>query len=131
MPSRDTRFRPLLFALFAVAVVVTLVMALLPHPPSPLGTIWDKWQHMLAFGSLALLAAFAFPTTPLLLIGQRLSFFGALIELTQALPMIRRDCDIFDWVADTIAFVIVLLVIDIAMGGTPFTPFTAFTLGVG
>jgi len=115
MPGRDTRYRPIIFILFAIALIVTLVLALLPHPPSPLGTMWDKYQHMLAFGSLTLLAAFAFPAAPLPLIGERLSFLGAMIEVAQAMPVIHRDCDIFDWIADTAAVVIVMLVIHFVM----------------
>ena len=64
---------------------------------------WDKAQHFIAFFTLTLLAATAFPSTPLLLIGVLLSAFGALIEVVQGLDFVGRDEDFFDWVADTIA----------------------------
>jgi hypothetical protein len=36
-----------------------------------------------------------------------LSFLGALVEVMQAMPLVHRDCDIRDWVADTVAIVVV------------------------
>jgi hypothetical protein len=40
-----------------------------------------------------------------------LSLFGASIELVQAIPVLHRDSDPLDWIADTIACIIVLGVI--------------------
>ncbi len=40
-----------------------------------------------------------------------LSLFGAFIELAQATPLIHRDCDPLDWVADTLACVLVVVAI--------------------
>jgi hypothetical protein len=37
------------------------------------------------------------------LVAASLSAFGALIEFVQGLPMVHRDRDFWDWVADTIA----------------------------
>ena len=37
---------------------------------------------------------------------ERLSFFGAMIEVFQSIPALHRDCDVFDWATDTIAVVI-------------------------
>ena len=44
-----------------------------------------------------------------LLIG--LSLFGALIEVLQAIPVLQRDSDIWDWVADTAAVTVVLAIV--------------------
>ena len=63
---------------------------------------------MLAFATLAMLATQAFPRAPLFRIGERLSFAGALIEVLQAIPALHRDCDIRDWIADTLAIAMVL-----------------------
>ena len=104
------RARALLFRLlFWAALALTLVMALLPHPPrvAPTG-LWDKWQHMAAFATLALTAALGYRRVPLPRLAEHLSFLGALIEVLQAMPPIARDCDIFDWIADTLAIAIVL-----------------------
>ena len=101
-------FRVALF--LAVAVAVT--MALLPQPPHlPIDRFGDKFAHMLAFATMALLAALAYPRIRLVRLGERLSFLGALVEVMQSIPALHRDCDIRDWVADTIAIVAVLLVV--------------------
>lgn len=92
--------------------MVTLYMALQPHPPAlPIDALGDKFEHSLAFVTLSLLAAFAFPAMSLVRVGERLSFFGALIELCQSIPALHRDCDIADWLTDTAAIVLVLLII--------------------
>jgi hypothetical protein len=41
----------------------------------------------------------------------RLSLFGALIELCQAIPALNRDSDPIDWIADTLACGLVLLLV--------------------
>ncbi|HEU4960903.1 MAG TPA: hypothetical protein VFT56_10890 [Sphingomonas sp.] len=101
--------------LFAAALIVTLFMALDPKPPHlPLDDLGDKFEHSLAFATLTLLALFGFPSMLPLRIAERLSFLGALIELGQSIPVLHRDCDVRDWVADTIAILIVVLVVSTA-----------------
>ncbi len=96
-------------ALFWCALVFALVMALLPHPPHlPIDDLGDKFEHMLAFATLAVLGAIAYPAMPLLRLGERLSFLGAIIEVLQSIPGLHRDCDIRDWIADTIAVAVAL-----------------------
>lgn len=96
--------------LLAAATAFATTMAVLPHPPRvPIDG--DKYQHMLAFGTLTVLSVLAFPRTPLLRIGERLSFLGAMIEVVQSIPALHRDCDIMDWVADTAIIAGVLLVV--------------------
>ena len=93
------------------ALLFAVVMAVLPKPPhTPIDQFGDKFEHMLAFGTLAALAAAGFLQTPLLRIAERLSFLGAMIEVVQSIPSLHRDCDIMDWVADTTVVVIVMLV---------------------
>ncbi|KQN10849.1 hypothetical protein QP178_00655 [Sphingomonas aurantiaca] len=105
--------RTLLLRLVLVAAVVFAVtMALLPKPPHvPIDEFGDKFEHMLAFATIALLAAFSYPTARLFRIGERLSFLGALIEVLQSIPSLHRDCDIHDWIADTLAITVVLLIV--------------------
>ncbi len=100
--------------LFWAALLFAVTMALLPHPPHVADRLGDKYQHMLAFGTLAVLAAIAWPRAELLRVGERLSFLGALIEVTQSIPALHRDCDIMDWVADTSVIVGVLVVVWLA-----------------
>lgn len=101
--------------LFWLALVLAVTMALLPHPPhTPIDRFGDTIEHMLAFATLAALATQAFPRAPLFRIGERLSFLGALIEVLQSIPALHRDCDIRDWIADTLAIAAVLATMALA-----------------
>lgn len=104
--SRHTFWRFLL----AVALTFAITMALLPHPPA-IPDVGDKAQHMAAFGTLTVLSILAYPRAPLLLVGERLSFVGALIEVAQSIPALHRDCDIMDWIADTSVIIGVIAVV--------------------
>jgi VanZ family protein len=86
-------------------------MAVLPHPPEVPGEPNDKVQHIAAFVTLTLLGSFAYPATALLQLLVRLSLFGAAIEVVQAIPALHRDSDVWDWVADTAAVSVVLLLV--------------------
>ena len=98
-------------SLFWLAACFAFVMAILPHPPQVPGEPSDKVQHIVAFSTLALLATFAYPQSKLLSLLARLSLFGAVIEIVQAIPALHRDSDIVDWLADTAAVAAVLLII--------------------
>ena len=94
------------------AIGFTLFMAFEPHPPAlPIDSWGDKFEHSLAFVVLTVLACASFPKAGLLRIGERLSFLGALIEVVQSIPALHRDCDILDWVTDTAAIAVVLIVV--------------------
>jgi peptidoglycan/LPS O-acetylase OafA/YrhL len=97
--------------LFWALALFALVMALIPHPPELPGDPSDKVQHMTAFAALSLVGSIAYSriTTIRLLIA--LSLFGALIEVAQAIPILHRDSDPLDWVADTVACVVMLLLV--------------------
>lgn len=105
---------PFLIALI-LALVFAIYMAINPHPAVQV-EVYDKWQHMAAFGTLTLLSVLAFPSASLVRIGERLSFLGAMIEVVQSIPALHRDCDIMDWVADTAIIVGVLVVVRIGRG---------------
>ena len=85
-------------------------MAALPHPPRLPGDPSDKVQHVIAFATLGFLAVRAFPAASLLRLAVSLSLFGAFIELVQAVPVLHRDSNAIDWIADTLASSFVLLV---------------------
>jgi hypothetical protein len=90
------------FAFFA-ALIFTFYSAVIP-PEHALHLVpWDKAEHFIAFYALTGLAGAAFPRTNLLFIAAVLSGFGALIEYVQGLPLVHRDRDFWDWVADTTA----------------------------
>ena len=86
-------------------------MAVVPHPPEVPGEPNDKVQHIIAFATLAGLGSFAYPATALVQLLLRLSLFGALIEVVQAIPALHRDSDVLDWLADTAAVLVVLLLV--------------------
>ena len=97
--------------LFWAAAIFAFVMAIIPHPPEIPGEPNDKIQHMVAFGTLGLLSAWAYARAPLVRLVVGLSAYGAFIELVQAIPSLHRDSDVKDWVADTVASAIVLLIV--------------------
>jgi VanZ family protein len=98
-------------AIFWAASAFAFVMAVLPHPPEVPGHPNDKVQHIAAFVTLSLLGSFAYPRTDLMKLLIRLSLFGAAIEVVQAIPALHRDSDVLDWLADTIAVAVVLLIV--------------------
>ena len=97
---------------FAIALAYTLFMALSPSPPHVfLDPYGDKAEHMSAFGLLTGLAILGFPRARGWLILEHMSFLGALIEVFQTLPISHRDCDWKDWVADTLAALIAVVIL--------------------
>lgn len=98
-------------ALFWAAALFTFVMATLPHPPDIPGHPSDKIQHIAAFATLALLGSWAFTTRKWIVLIAALSLFGAAIEVVQAIPWLHRDSELLDWVADTVAAAVVLIVV--------------------
>ena len=104
----NPRFQFAMRLLFWLALIFAVVMAELPKPPqTPIDHLGDKAAHMLAFATLAFLASLGFPATDRWKAAERLSFLGALIEVAQSIPALQRDCDIRDWIADTLAIVVV------------------------
>jgi hypothetical protein len=107
-----TRHTTALRALFAALLAFTLYMAWTPKPPHlSIDRFGDKFEHMLAFVVLSAMASLAFPRARLPRIAERLSFLGALIEVVQNIPALHRDCDIMDWIADTGAIIVTLLIV--------------------
>jgi VanZ family protein len=96
---------------FWAAALFAFVMAIAPQPPQLPGEPSDKVQHIAAFATLALLGSFAYPATSLTRLLASLSLFGALIEVFQSIPALRRDSDVLDWIADTVAVVVVLVLV--------------------
>jgi hypothetical protein len=104
---KELHFRVAFFALWIFA----LFMALTPKPPQlPIDRLGDKFEHILAFAVLAVFARLGFRDTHDRRIVERMSFAGALIEIAQSIPVLHRDCDWRDWVADTLAVALTLLI---------------------
>jgi VanZ family protein len=105
------RFVLAMRVLFWLALTVAVILAVLPHPPELLiDRFGDKFAHILAFGTLSGLAAFGFPPEVRWRVAERLSFVGALIEVVQSIPALHRDSDIRDWIADTLAIIVVMTI---------------------
>jgi hypothetical protein len=95
------------FAFFS-ALLFTFYSAVIPPQHAIELVPWDKAEHFIVFYGLTGLAAAAFPRRKLIVIALLLSGFGALIEYVQGLPMVHRDRDFWDWVADTTAIIAAL-----------------------
>ena len=93
---------------FFAALIFTSYSAVVPPAQALHLTPWDKATHFIAFYALTGLAVAAFPKANLAVVAALLSGFGALIEIVQGLPLVHRDRDFWDWVADTIAIVCAL-----------------------
>ncbi len=93
---------------FFAALAFTFYSAVIPPEHALQLVPWDKAEHFIAFYGLTGLAAAAFPRTHLFVVVAVLSGFGALIEYVQGLPMVHRDRDFWDWVADTTAIIAAL-----------------------
>jgi VanZ family protein len=110
-PIADWRGRQPIRLLFWAAALFAFVMAVLPHPPEVPGHPSDKIQHIAAFTTLALLGVWAYPRLALVKLLVCLSLFGAFIELCQMIPVLHRDSDVVDWLADTAAVLVVLVLV--------------------
>lgn len=86
---------------FIAAAAFTLYAALAPGDDSQGLIPWDKAKHFIVFYGLSFLAMLALPRSRFWKIGGVLLAFGVGIEILQGLPIIGRDADIFDVVADT------------------------------
>lgn len=96
-------------AAFWAAALFALVMALLPHPPHVPLEPSDKIQHAIAFATLGLLGSLGYPRLRTLMLIGALSFYGALIEVLQAIPALHRDSDPLDWLTDTVACAVIVI----------------------
>jgi VanZ family protein len=105
-PSGLRRITVLAMPLFWATLAFTLFAALSPAAQAPTLMPWDKAEHFTAFYVLTGIASAAFPRRPLWLVGLLLSGLGGAIELVQG--QIGRDCDVFDWVADSLGILAVI-----------------------
>jgi VanZ family protein len=95
---------------FWLAAAFAGVMAVLPQPPyTPTREFGDKIEHIVAFAVLTMLAHLGFGVQRWRSIVIGLALFGAAIEVVQAVPVLHRDSDVIDWVADVVAVAFVTL----------------------
>lgn len=104
------RFIRFAIVTFWIVLAGSFVMALLPKPPkTPLDQFGDKIEHMVAFMTLGGLAMIAYGKEARWRIVAWLMLVGALIEVVQGIPMLNRDSDVRDWIADTVAILVVVI----------------------
>ena len=104
--------RPVLIALRVVLFVGTaigLYWALKPVPPASSVHFRDKVEHFICFYLLTATALAAYPKARAVILVLVLAVFGAAIEGLQALPVIGRDAEFLDWVADIAGVLTALL----------------------
>jgi hypothetical protein len=100
-------YRQAVQAAFWVFLALVLYLALRPVTDQG-GGIWDKALHFSAFYVLTALGAAAFARRALWTLAIGLVALGGAIELLQATPMINRDAEWGDLVADAIGVAAVL-----------------------
>ena len=106
--------------LIAGAIWFLSSQSTLPQPKGILG--WDKLQHLLAYGALGVAVGFwAFPVfwkrrpvLALLLTILVSSAYGAIDEFHQYFVP-GRDCNVWDWIADTLGAFLGALALMIGM----------------
>jgi VanZ family protein len=94
--------------LFWCAAIVAYIAAILPGQAGPTGN--DKTDHILAFATLAMLGRLGWSRSRARLIAILLLLFGVVIELSQATPIIHRDADVRDVLADALGILVGLSV---------------------
>jgi len=107
-----TLLRRFFLVAFWSALIFAFVMAVLPKPPALPGAPGDKVQHIIAFVVLTGLARLAYPRVRAVTLLIAFALFGALIELTQMVPALGRTAALDDWIADVVATMVVLAVLD-------------------
>jgi hypothetical protein len=99
-------YRPLLWLSrlgFVAMALLGTANAVLPGASAKHILPWDKAEHFVCFYALAATGAFAFPRIGAVWLGAALIALGAAIEVVQGLPMVARDSDWKDLVADAVA----------------------------
>ena len=108
LPPKLRKILPKLPALLiAAGIWVLSSKSILPQPKGILG--WDKFQHLLAYAVLAL-AAGLWPTRAFWSRRPALAFFATAlaaalygaIDETHQYFVPGRDCNVWDWLADTL-----------------------------
>lgn len=95
-------------AIFWLALLLLTTLSLMPTGllPPQVFSLWDKAQHALGFGGLALLGMLAYPNLPMRL-PLLLLAYGGLIEVAQAATGWRHG-DWLDLLADALGIAVVM-----------------------
>ena len=91
---------------FFIGLIAVIALSLLPNETRPETDLWDKWEHILACGVLAVLGGFGFKGwRSLLVMGIGLVVLGAGLELAQSV-ILDRDGSTYDALANLIGVAI-------------------------
>jgi VanZ family protein len=101
---------------FFVCAALAFVMALIPPPDIP-GEPGDKIQHMMAFFTLGAIASAGWRDRTAVRLFSWLAAFGAAIELFQSIPVLHRDAELLDWLADMAAAAVALGLVRLVLPG--------------
>lgn len=96
---------------FALTMAGTFIAAIVPNADAPDLGDGDKVNHIAAFVTLSVMAAWAWPRTRLWRIALGMAALGGAIELVQAIPMIARDAEWNDWFTDVAATLAALAIV--------------------
>ncbi len=102
-------YRRVAVPIFWTTIAIVYAVAIMPAAQAPDFHAGDKINHIAAFLTLTLLGRAAYRAHPPWRLALGLSLFGALIELTQAIPALHRDASLWDWVADSCAILVALV----------------------
>ena len=91
---------------FFIGLAVVLALSLIPNETRPETGLWDKWEHILAYGVLALAGGIGFKGwRSLLVLGLGLVILGAGLELAQSV-IPDRDGSLTDVLANFVGVAI-------------------------
>lgn len=110
------------FIVLMVWVLVIVWLSLTPKPPNPHMVLfgYDKFFHAMAYGTLTLLAGWAFSGVVMLssrswfMIAASAVLISGLVEVAQALLTTTRSAEVADLVANGIGATAALLLVRIA-----------------
>lgn len=112
----ELRLARLWWALGWAMVVFITVSCLEPPRYVPNLHLWDKAEHALAFGGMALWFGGLVRRSRYLVVGFVMLLFGGGIEIAQGVMRWGRDMDIMDFLADGVGISIALIALYLGLG---------------
>ena len=112
----ELRLARLWWALGWAMVVFITVSCLEPPRYVPDLHLWDKAEHALAFGGMALWFGGLVRRSRYLVVGFVMLLFGGGIEIAQGVMRLGRDMDIMDFLADGVGISIALTALYLGLG---------------
>jgi VanZ family protein len=110
----------LLRVVLAVYWLTIFILTHIPSPQLPKVDIGDKTAHLLAYGLLSGLLLVTLHRTSRIRRVEAVTLlicicYGAIDEWIQAIPIINRSCELYDWFADVTGAAIAVAVISVML----------------